>query len=97
MPQHLKLKLGMWHTLEQMAPCFTVEILAAKNSLLTLVASRGWGYCRVADDNPIGTDIREAYFVYENPETGAANRGHARLLSMTTTLVITQSFALPQV
>ena len=42
----------------------------SKELVIDAGSDQGWGYCLEADDNPIGTDIREAYFVYENPETG---------------------------
>ena len=47
----------------------------SKELVIDAGSDQGWGYCLEADDNPIGTDIREAYFVYENPETGALIEG----------------------
>jgi len=35
----------------------------------------GRGFCHAEDDHPVGTTIREAYYVYKNPETGALIEG----------------------
>lgn len=45
------------------------ELVVASGSSKTL------GFCGDANDNPIGDAIQEAYFVYENPETGELIEG----------------------
>ena len=37
--------------------------------------SQGWGFCGEGDDQPIGDEIKEAFYVYENPETGELIEG----------------------
>ena len=47
----------------------------SKEFVIDAGSDRGWGYCGKESDNPIGGSIREAYFVYENPETGELIEG----------------------
>jgi hypothetical protein len=37
--------------------------------------NNSWGYCREEDDQPVGSEITEAFFTYKNPETGEEVEG----------------------
>ena len=37
--------------------------------------SSSWGYCAEEDDQPVGSEITEAFFTYKNPETGEEVEG----------------------
>lgn len=37
--------------------------------------NRSWGYCGDGEDQPIGSEVTEAFFTYKNPETGQEVEG----------------------